>query len=303
MASRMMPLRSRLAAGSSRAAARPSTTASSAQFSTPRVIRRQQQSRGYSSQGPKSGGAIKFWPFFAIIGIGSAGYVGLVNRRKEMPPTDDTAQLPAPAKSTPTFSGDDVTVLFVLGGPGAGKGTQCAKLVAQHGFTHLSAGDLLRAEQERPGSQFGDLIRDYIKNGLIVPMEVTVQLLENAMTDALQKSGGKKGKFLIDGFPRKMDQAHKFEETVCPAKMVLFYDVPEEEMERRLLERGKTSGRADDNAESIRKRFRTFIETSMPVVDYYEKEGKLVKINGTVPPDTVFAKTQKALTDHLGAGY
>lgn len=204
-------------------------------------------------------------------------------------------------KSTPTFSPSDVTVLFVLGGPGAGKGTQCARLVSEHGFTHLSAGDLLRAEQERPGSQFGDLIRDYIKNGLIVPMEVTVQLLENAMTEALTKSGSKKGKFLIDGFPRKLDQAYKFEEAVCPAKLVLFYDCPEEVMEARLLERGKTSGRSDDNAESIRKRFRTFIETSMPVVDYFDKEGRVIKINATNTPAKVFEQTQKGLTDKLGS--
>jgi len=131
-------------------------------------------------------------------------------------------------------------------------------------------------------------------------MEVTVQLLENAMTEAMQKNGGKKGKFLIDGFPRKMDQAHKFEEAVCPAKLVLFYDCPEEVMESRLLERGKTSGRSDDNAESIRKRFRTFIETSMPVVDYYEKEGKVIKVDATAPPDQVFDKTQKSLKSRLG---
>ena len=215
-------------------------------------------------------------------------------------PQPPPGQIAAPAKSTPAFSPSDVTVLFVLGGPGAGKGTQCSRLVEHHGFTHLSAGDLLRAEQQRPGSQFGDLIRDYIKNGLIVPMEVTVQLLENAMTDAMEKSGQKKGKFLIDGFPRKMDQAHKFEEAVCPAKLVLFYDCPENVMESRLLERGKTSGRSDDNAESIRKRFRTFIETSMPVVDYYEKEGKVIKVDATASPDQVFSTTQKNLKSRLG---
>ena len=123
-----------------------------------------------------------------------------------------------------------MTVLFVLGGPGAGKGTQCARLVADYGFTHLSAGDLLRAEQDRPGSQFGQLIKDCIKNGDIVPMEVTVALLENAMTETLANNKTDKGRFLIDGFPRKMDQAFKFEEVVCPAKLVLFYDCPEAEM-------------------------------------------------------------------------
>lgn len=221
-----------------------------------------------------------------------------------MPPSTEPAaapgQLAAPAKPTPTFSPDDVTVVFVLGGPGAGKGTQCERLVSQHGFTHLSAGDLLRAEQNRPGSQFGDLIRDYIKNGLIVPMEVTVQLLENAMTESLQTKGTTKGRFLIDGFPRKMDQAHKFEDAVCPAKLVLFYDCPEKVMEARLMERGKTSGRADDNAESIRKRFRVFVETSMPVVDYYDKVGKVIKIDATPSPDKVFEKTDQLVKARLG---
>ncbi|KAF7547883.1 hypothetical protein G7046_g8865 [Stylonectria norvegica] len=218
-----------------------------------------------------------------------------------MPPVNDA--LPAPAKTTPTFSPDDVTVIFVLGGPGAGKGTQCEKLVAERGFSHLSAGDLLRAEQDRPGSQFGDLIKDYIKNGLIVPMEVTVQLLENAMGDILRAAGSTKGRFLIDGFPRKLDQAEKFETSVCPAKLVLFFDCPEDVMEARLLERGKTSGRSDDNAESIRKRFRTFIETSMPVVDYFEKDGKVIKVQATTTPDKVFAKTLEALTEKLGSDF
>ncbi|GAB1310476.1 bifunctional uridylate/adenylate kinase [Madurella fahalii] len=233
---------------------------------------------------------VKFWPFLIVIALGSGGYILLVNRRKEMPPTQ---------KTTPTFSAQDVTVIFVLGGPGAGKGTQCARLVRDYGFTHFSAGDLLRAEQDRPGSQYGQLIRDCIKNGDIVPMEVTVALLEKAMRDTMAAPGGNK-KFLIDGFPRKMDQALKFEEVVCPARLVLFYDCPEAEMERRLLERGKTSGRADDNAESIRKRFRTFVETSMPVVDHYEAEGRVVKVNSTSTPDQVYADTQAKLKKVLG---
>ncbi|KAL8331545.1 hypothetical protein RB593_002122 [Gaeumannomyces tritici] len=217
-------------------------------------------------------------------------------------------RLPTATKTTPTFSSDDVTVIFVLGGPGAGKGTQCARLVDQYGFTHLSAGDLLRAEQERPGSEFGQLIKDYIRDGKIVPMEVTIQLLENAMKEAMGgsadgKAGKKKPRFLIDGFPRKMDQALKFEEAVCPAKFVLFYDCPEAEMERRLLDRGKTSGRSDDNAESIRKRFRTFVETSMPVVDHYEREGRVVKIPATAAPDAVNAETRKQLASRLGPDF
>jgi len=106
-------------------------------------------------------------------------------------------QLPAPHRNKPLFKPEDALVLFVLGGPGAGKGTQCEYLVRDYGFKHLSAGDLLREEQDRPGSEFGEMIKDYIKEGQIVPMEVTIQLLENAMVKA--KDEESKHKFLIDG--------------------------------------------------------------------------------------------------------
>ncbi|KAK5280995.1 UMP-CMP kinase-like protein [Cryomyces antarcticus] len=204
-------------------------------------------------------------------------------------------QLPAPNRTKPLFSPSDATVIFVLGGPGAGKGTQCANLVRDFGFKHLSAGDLLREEQNRKGSEFGDMIKEYIRNGQIVPMEVTVQLLENAMKSAMDHEN--KHKFLIDGFPRKMDQALKFEEAVCPSAFTLFFDCPEEVMQQRLLERGKTSGRADDNEESIKKRFKTFEETSMPVVNYYKEQGKVVWVTATAGPDEVYKVTKEKFAE------
>ena len=249
---------------------------------------------------------------------------------------DSTAQ-----KDTPRFDASKVTVVFVLGGPGAGKGTQCARLVQDYGFVHLSAGDLLRAEQQRPGSQYGAMIADYIREGKIVPMEVTVALLSNAIAEALSKQGATdaghsipdqhkakwtdgKGRFLVDGFPRKMDQAIKFDESVCESKFVLFLQCSEEVMLERLLERGKTSGRADDNIESIKKRFRkfcktigatcrdrladsfrcdilrydsteTFVETSMPVVDYYRKQDRVVEVDSIKPVDQVYAEIKEAM--------
>jgi UMP-CMP kinase len=100
---------------------------------------------------------------------------------------------------------------LMVGGPGTGKGTQCAKLVKDWDFIHLSAGDLLRAEQQREGSQYGELIKKFIQEGEIVPMEITVGLLQNAMQENVRKD---RRKFLIDGFPRKMDQALAFEANV-----------------------------------------------------------------------------------------
>ena len=194
--------------------------------------------------------------------------------------------------ASPRFSSDDVTVVFFLGGPGSGKGTQSANLVKDYGFVHLSAGDLLRAEQIREGSEYGAMIKNYITEGKIVPMEVTVALLSNAMADSLKSApppASTKARFLIDGFPRKLDQAVYFEQTVAPSELVIFLDCPEEVMEKRLLKRGETSGRDDDNEESIRKRFRVFVETSMPVVDDYEKKGKVVKVPATGSVEEVYA--------------
>lgn len=202
-------------------------------------------------------------------------------------------QLGAPSRSSPLFSADDVTVIFVLGGPGAGKGTQCQNLVSDYGFKHLSAGDLLREEQDRPGSEFGEMIKTYIKEGTIVPMEVTIQLLENAMKASIDSGSNEKRLFLIDGFPRKLDQAHAFERTVCPSKFTLFFDCSEAVMEKRLLHRGETSGRADDNLESIKKRFRTFVETSMPVVKEFESQGRVVKVNAERSPEEVYRDVQE----------
>lgn len=196
----------------------------------------------------------------------------------------------------PCFDKKKISVIFVLGGPGAGKGTQCDRLVKDYKFVHLSAGDLLRAEQQREGSAYGKMIKEYITEGQIVPMEVTIKLLENSIGEAV-KNGNHR--FLVDGFPRKMDQAIKFDEDVCESSFVLFLTCPEKTLLDRLLERGKTSGRDDDNEESISKRFKTFIATSMPVVDYYREKGKVVEIDSSVPIDEVYQHIKSAIDTRL----
>jgi UMP-CMP kinase len=203
--------------------------------------------------------------------------------------------LGATTRTSSLWSSDDVTVIFVLGGPGAGKGTQCVKLVSDYGFKHLSAGDLLREEQDRAGSEFGEMIKTYIKEGTIVPMEVTIQLLENAMKTAMDTENKKM--FLIDGFPRKLDQAHAFERSVVPSKFTLFFNCSEEVMLKRLLVRGETSGRADDNIESIKKRFRVFVETSMPVVDEFASQNRVIKVDAEQSPDEVYRDVQARIKE------
>jgi len=213
-----------------------------------------------------------------------------------------------PAPKPRVYDENKVAVVFVLGGPGAGKGTQCANLVRDYAFVHLSAGDLLRVEQHREGSQYGELIKENIREGKIVPSEVTIKLLQNAIRSSLESpqadsanpnTGESQGRFLIDGFPRQMDQALSFDAEICLSSFVLFFTCTEEVMLQRLLERGKTSGREDDNTESIKKRFRTFVETSMPVVDYYKTKNKVVEIDSTQSAEEVYAEVKKAVEAKL----
>eukprot|EP00163_Fabomonas_tropica_P019988 TRINITY_DN350_c0_g1_i2.p1 TRINITY_DN350_c0_g1~~TRINITY_DN350_c0_g1_i2.p1 ORF type:complete len:218 (+),score=60.82 TRINITY_DN350_c0_g1_i2:88-654(+) len=182
---------------------------------------------------------------------------------------------------------DNKEVVFVLGGPGSGKGTNCEQLAEKFGFKHLSAGDLLRAERNASDSEVGKMIAEYIKEGKIVPKEVTIGLLAKAMKESDAKL------FLIDGFPRAMDQCEAFENDVVKAKFCLFFDCPENVLEERLLKRGETSGRTDDNIESIRKRFKTYMEVTMPVIEYFDKSDRVRKIDSSRSKEEVLADAIK----------
>ncbi|XP_071689972.1 UMP-CMP kinase 4-like [Rutidosis leptorrhynchoides] len=179
-------------------------------------------------------------------------------------------------------------VVFVLGGPGSGKGTQCANIVEHFGYTHLSAGDLLRAEI-KSGSENGTMIQNMISEGIIVPSEVTIKLLEKAIMEI------DNDKFLIDGFPRNEENRAAFESvTGIVPKFVLFFDCSEEEMEKRLL--GRNQGRVDDNIETIRKRFKVFVESSLAVIEYYNSKGKVKKIDAGKPVGEVFEAVKAIFT-------
>lgn len=198
----------------------------------------------------------------------------------------------------PVFDSKEILVVFVLGGPGAGKGTQCARLVGEYGFAHLSAGDLLRIEQQREGSEHAPVIQEHIKEGKIVPMDIVLKLMQESMGRSIKEGHTK---FLIDGFPREMEQAVKFDAEICESAFVLFLTCPEEKLLPRLIERGKTSGREDDNEESIKKRFRTFAQTSMPVIDYYSSKGKVVQVDSSGTVDQIYSDIQTALDARLAS--
>jgi len=211
--------------------------------------------------------------------------------------------------SSTTFDGHKVTVIFVLGGPGAGKGTQCARLVEEFGFCHLSSGDLLRAEQQREGSEVGELIRTCIREGNLVPMKVTIKLLETAMENVLKENRAGEGwqdgcgRFLIDGYPREMKQALEFDQTVCPSSVVLYFSTTEEVMLKRLTLRGETSGREDDNVESIKKRFATYNAETMPVINHYRKFGKVAEVDSSGTVEDVHKLASAVVQSALAGEY
>jgi len=181
------------------------------------------------------------------------------------------------------------TVYFVMGGPGSGKGTQCARLVERFGMVHLSAGDLLR-EEVASGSALGREISAIIDQGQIVKSETTVALLRSAMA-------GRAGPFLIDGFPRSLSNLEAFEAEMGPATFMLFLEVSETEMEARLLKRGLSSGRSDDNRETITKRFRTFVHDSMPVVEAMRVRDSLRIVDAGTTEEEVFARVIETFGD------
>merc|ERR1712025_1262706 len=184
-------------------------------------------------------------------------------------------------------------VIFVLGGPGAGKGTQCARIVENFGHVNLSAGDLLRAERKAPGSQYGELIENHIVNGTIVPVEITCSLLERAMAE----SG--KDNFLIDGFPRNEDNLEGWNQAMegkVNLQCVLWFHCSQEVCIERCLARGAAgSGRSDDNEESLKKRFVTYEEATMPIIKKFEELDLVKKLDAARTQDEVYEEVVKIL--------
>lgn len=185
------------------------------------------------------------------------------------------------------------SVLFVLGAPGSGKGTQCANIVEKFNFAHLSAGDLLRAERNTPGSPYGNLIEEHIRNGTIVPVKITCSLIDRAMHAHAENF------FLIDGFPRNKDNLDGWEREMkdkVNVLGVLFFNCSDEVCTTRCLARGAAgSGRSDDNEESLRKRFVTYKNDTMPIIDYYKQQELLNTIDGDRLAEEIFNDVQKVI--------
>ena len=183
-------------------------------------------------------------------------------------------------------------VIFVMGGPGAGKGTQCAKLVKEFGFDTFSTGDLLRGvvkEQKAEGWQ--QLAAD-MKEGKLISSERVLFYLK----DAISKSSNKK--ILVDGYPRNqenMDVWDKVMKDAVDVRAALFFDCPAEEMKKRIL--GRKEGRADDNEKTIIKRIDVFDKETRPLAPIFEKKGILIRIDCNRTIDQIFEDIKKKLIE------
>src|SRR6186997_986742 len=169
--------------------------------------------------------------------------------------------------------------LILFGPPGSGKGTQSEKLIAKYGLKHLSTGDLLRNEINRQ-TPLGLEAKNFMDKGQLVPDEVVIGMISSA----LDNNPGAKG-FLFDGFPRTPAQAQALDNLLDLKKtgiaVMLALEVTEEELVKRLLKRGETSGRSDDNNETVIKaRITEYNNKTAPVADYYKNFDKVVMVKG-----------------------
>ena len=168
--------------------------------------------------------------------------------------------------------------IVIFGAPGSGKGTQSALLVEKYGFKHISTGDVLRAEIKN-GTELGKTAQTFIDKGQLIPDSLMIDILA-ATYDAMQPCDG----VIFDGFPRTIPQAEALKEMLArrgtEVAGMLELAVPDEMLTERLINRGKTSGRADDNEETIKKRLAVYNEQTAPLIEWYEKEGKRHAVKG-----------------------
>ena len=177
--------------------------------------------------------------------------------------------------------------IVIFGAPGSGKGTQSALLVDKYGFKHISTGDVLRAEIKK-GTELGKTAQGFIDNGQLIPDELMISILAGVY-DALCPCEG----VIFDGFPRTVPQAEALKgmlaERGTEVAAMLELNVPDEMLMERLINRGKTSGRADDNEETIRKRLNVYNTQTAPLIAWYEAEGKRNAVKGYGPLEEINA--------------
>jgi adenylate kinase len=184
--------------------------------------------------------------------------------------------------------------IILFGPPGAGKGTQSARLIGKYGLVHLSTGDVFRYNIKNQ-TELGVLAKSFINKGQLVPDEVTNQMVK----DFIARNNNNKG-FIFDGYPRTIAQGKNLdrilEEYQANVTSMIALKVDEDELVNRLLERGKSSGRPDDQDEAIiRNRFKVYNDETSPLADFYAKKEKFIAVKGKGSIDEIFQNLCKAI--------
>ncbi|WP_315320542.1 adenylate kinase [Segatella oulorum] len=179
--------------------------------------------------------------------------------------------------------------IVIFGAPGAGKGTQSDKMIEKYGFGHISTGDVLRNEIKN-GTALGKTAKGYIDNGQLIPDELMVDILAHVYDSFGSHHKG----VIFDGFPRTTPQAEALkkmlQERGHKIAAMIELSVPEEELMARLINRGKESGRSDDNEETIKKRLNVYHTQTAPLIDWYKKEGVHHHVEGLGTVEEIFAR-------------
>lgn len=186
--------------------------------------------------------------------------------------------------------------LVLFGAPGSGKGTQSEKIIEKYGLHHISTGEVLR-DHIRRQTDLGKTAQKYIDEGQLIPDDLMVSILDEVFENEAKDKPG----VIFDGFPRTIPQAEALKELLhkrgTELHSVIGLEVPEEELVERMLNRGRETGRADDNIDTIRKRLDVYHSQTSPLKEYYTREGKYLQVNGSGHVDKIF----ETIASHIDA--
>jgi adenylate kinase len=187
--------------------------------------------------------------------------------------------------------------IVIFGAPGSGKGTQSALLIEEYGYYHISTGDVLRA-QIAQGTELGKIAESYISKGQLIPDELMIDILDDVLAAHPESAKG----VVFDGFPRTIHQAETLDALLAKRNgqvdIVVGLEVEEEELIVRLINRGKTSGRSDDNLETIKKRLDVYNNQTNVLRDHYMAQGKYEAVHGMGSIEDIFATIKTLVEKH-----
>ena len=183
--------------------------------------------------------------------------------------------------------------IVLFGGPGSGKGTQSEKLIDKYGLHHISTGEVLRDHIKRE-KELGKIAKNYIDEGQLIPDDLMIQILDSVLEAAKDKPG-----VIFDGFTRTIPQAEALNKLLKKRgkelHAVVGLEVPDEELVQRMINRGKMTGRADDNEETIKKRLNVYHNQTSPLKDHYKNQNKYIAIDGNKAIEEIFDDIVKGL--------